>query len=887
MSFGENFSGYDCGHNRVAVKVGEPDPQTLKEVLDWYSLKLATMQQRTLFVAAAGNECGSASQAAPAALTSESLLVLRNMLTVGATDNDAKAYFSNAGPAVSIAAPGVKVLGEQPDSVRCPNNLKLENGTSQAAPLVSGAAGILQAISSVRGGKLKPKEVKQILLRSGARIATSGWDNLDVRRLDVLAAVCSVLGCEVPTNVYVADRDQGEVLAFGVSGGGQLATGDVVRKKRDLPTPVGLVASPVGWDLYAVQSGGGGAGIAELDAQSLQPHGSLIPLPPLETNRPKIVLSKDGRLLYVSTGDGIAIADTDDDRLVTRFQDLPEAYNWQASQGPLTPTLADRLQQLRTWLVDNRRVIADMELSSDGKTLFVATSTEIQGQSPAKVLFVDVDLYEDAALDAPDLQSDLRNYFTMRSDNLSDEGAFSPRGGPDEPSDLAVSPDGNQIYLVHNGYLLTPITADTSQLTGLILDAEFTLGYGSALAGSIAGSGGLGAISEIVSANLFLSADIAAELIKIIQGGELLVSSPGTISKFDSNVPAGQATDSFPSALVLGSTRPPLHYFDPVIKKRPMAMAIRPDGKRALVPYWFTGNFGVLDTDKQELDALRRNPDPQTDGFKGYVGVTQSIDLDNTLWPNDPADVALLFPWDIKYAQNGKFAVAVHAGSSGHSVCSADPNNPACAQHGAISIIDDTAIQKALDAHAGESVQFSPTSGATYTSSYFSVHPICESLNGAAARARCAQDVVTPIRQFSVDGSQSRFISPRAVAIGPFLRIETPRFGDHVTYADSVEFSWSDPKVSYYTLSVSEVGGDLVNIVPDQVIGVDARRASETIAAIFEPDITGKFPVNAVEYEIEVAVCFGTPCLLHPEDVADRERWLATASVRVRYEDAQ
>src|SRR5262249_6744140 len=122
---------------------------------------------------------------------------------------------------------------------------------------------------------------------------------------------------------------------------------------------------------------------------------------------------------------------------------------------------------------------------------------------------------------------------------------------------------------------------------------------------------------------------------------------------------------------------------------RPFAMAIRPDGRRALVGFYQTGNFAVLDLDAQKTF---QSPPVSTgaeagfaamppDRFQGPIGMTPAIPLDRNLWPDrgvlhpflsvvfntNPAlpspDEARLFTWDVAYAQNGKFAAATHVGS--------------------------------------------------------------------------------------------------------------------------------------------------------------------------------------------------------------------------------
>ena len=106
--------------------------------------------------------------------------------------------------------------------------------------------------------------------------------------------------------------------------------------------------------------------------------------------------------------------------------------------------------------------------------------------------------------------------------------------------------------------------------------------------------------------------------------------------------------------------------------------------QRALVAYFQTGNVGILDS----LAQLKfRNSPPSVpaenpifgvkplDMLHGVVAVTEALWFDNNLWPRrgvvsgrDPLDPnkrktapspdeSLLFPTDLEYAQNGRFAV--------------------------------------------------------------------------------------------------------------------------------------------------------------------------------------------------------------------------------------
>ena len=75
-----------------------------------------------------------------------------------ATD-DTFAPFSNFGPSVSIAAPGVDILSTYLDG-----GYAVDSGTSMAAPSVAAAAALIKANST----DFTPKQVKDAILNSGS-----------------------------------------------------------------------------------------------------------------------------------------------------------------------------------------------------------------------------------------------------------------------------------------------------------------------------------------------------------------------------------------------------------------------------------------------------------------------------------------------------------------------------------------------------------------------------------------------------------------------------------------------------------------------------------------------------------------------------------------------
>ncbi len=107
---------------------GGPDPQ-LAEAVQY------ALDQDVVVVAAAGNNGAGGQQNTtyPAAF--------RGVLAVGASDrNDERADFSQSGPFVGVAAPGVDMVSTVPIGGQC-----VDNGTSFAAPYVAAVAALIRA----------------------------------------------------------------------------------------------------------------------------------------------------------------------------------------------------------------------------------------------------------------------------------------------------------------------------------------------------------------------------------------------------------------------------------------------------------------------------------------------------------------------------------------------------------------------------------------------------------------------------------------------------------------------------------------------------------------------------------------------------------------------
>jgi serine protease len=118
------------------------------------ALSAAASTRSVLLVSAAGNDSRqlSGSRILPQTLDSP------NEITVASTDIlDSLSWFSNFGEHVEVAAPGERILSAFPAGT-----LKIDDGTSMAAPIVSGVAALLFSLHP----EASAAQVKQAILSS-------------------------------------------------------------------------------------------------------------------------------------------------------------------------------------------------------------------------------------------------------------------------------------------------------------------------------------------------------------------------------------------------------------------------------------------------------------------------------------------------------------------------------------------------------------------------------------------------------------------------------------------------------------------------------------------------------------------------------------------------
>ena len=130
-------------------------------------LRLMRAMPNVVFVFAAGNSESDAQGLIPA----DFALELPNAITVGATHQGNRAYFSNFGPAVTLGAPGQDVW-----VVDRHRGYDYAKGTSFAAPMVSGTVALLKALDS----KLSPDDIRRVIVETGDlhRVCTSSKDEV-------------------------------------------------------------------------------------------------------------------------------------------------------------------------------------------------------------------------------------------------------------------------------------------------------------------------------------------------------------------------------------------------------------------------------------------------------------------------------------------------------------------------------------------------------------------------------------------------------------------------------------------------------------------------------------------------------------------------------------
>jgi hypothetical protein len=541
----------------------------------------------------------------------------------------------------------------------------------------------------------------------------------------------------------------------------------------------------------------------------------------------------------------------------------------------------------------------DVTLSADGRTLFVTVQTGVgTDYQPGVLLPINVDLYTDADSETADVEPDLTNYLSQafsvtKTMQMSDARTVD---GGDEPSDVAVSPDGKFLYMANGG--LAGIAYKPGPELGPNTNPTNPQSFNDL---ALAATSGLSVAPDLASA-------VRADIDLIVAQGANLLSAIGNTGVFSVNPQSPWQVGKFPSEIVYGWAPPAENggrvvnqmRFRSVYAKRPFGITMRPDGNRALVSFFQTGNFGVLDLEHQSLFPYSPN-----DTFGGLVAVTQALRFDNFLWPSRGAytspdtqfvpspDERLLFPTAIEYSQNGRFAAAVHTGvrspgdvtallpdflfdtqarlsleQIGFQVdlqtgAATDPNGVSVGAFepytfdrggGAITILKDDAISRDLTANASRTI----TSVNGDLRPYYAEFPVCGIADPQFPV--CTVEPFTQLFEYRPSpGTKAKFDRPRALGIQPFVYVESPRNGDAIIKGTRVRVGWRDTRITKLRVRVTDLGVAGSTLPPTQLDPFNAtlttlERNRHSLTRKFQSFFVGDVPVSGHRYTLEIAM---------------------------------
>ena len=838
-----------------------------------------------LFIAAAGNDGVSASTRLPASLTNE----LENVMSVAGVAPstefqnrvDARAKFrkgsSNFGPlnqppgsgVIDIAAPGIVAAAGPAAGV-----ISDFTGTSAATPVVAGVAAILYSLEGMspelrdKGcqGVHRPGCIKRILKETaddisamwqltpgacGPRLGDPGSKTPCMLRLNALAAVVRVLDQRQPRyeRVLVADEDATEPMT-GASGGRMhpLAvapmTGERVVGRESIlkltGRPRAVVGSGDGLRGYVSMDGSPGR-VAIINMRDGMSEPSVGLESTVETQGTtagvNLALSADGRHVFGSAGRRLYLIDTETGESVNEIPSWKFVPN---SDPAKPPTLVQEPVQLVTKDAEGRRrlfpldpppdgcvfchdesILGRLTVSSDGARLYVVVRNGRDQEGGVLEL--------EAGL--PDVDTNMTGVQQDASKFLRVVGALPPAGTQHErgrePVEAAVSPDGQHLYVAQRGF------------------GNFVL---------------MGTAGRDVEAPGLIGP----------YRRRLITHEYKLEREFHAGVYFGWG---------LGSDD--VNADDQVYARRPHGIAIRPDGNRALMPFFQSGNFGVLDVDGQKRFP---NATSDADMFRGTVAVTPSVDLDDGLWPKRGDDVRLLFPTEVRYSQNGRFAVAVHGGSSGHADCKEKPEEKRfCTQEGEVSVIKDDDISEELEANIDRFGNF-------FLDPYYAVFPLCQTVEPRV----CVGEVMT---RLSVPPNL-KFRKPVGVAIQPIVAMLAPHTGENVWRTAPLVAQWRTAPVEITQVIFSLTKwfrgeaqqqvpvGTRVSLALPAFGAWGAKAVVDQVLRGSNPPGGGVQPQDGDVLELTVSLCglvTAPPRIGDPCGFVDRE--VSRTSVRVTYRE--
>lgn len=166
----------DAGASIISLSLGGPASRTLADAVAY------AQQRGALVVAAGGNEYQEGNPTTyPAAYP--------GVIGVAATDRfDQRAFFSNTGPYIDLAAPGVDIFSTYWGASS--STYRALSGTSMAAPHVAGLAGLVQSALP----ELTAVEVTEVLTMTAEKVGSTSYvngrnDEYGYGRIDARAAL--------------------------------------------------------------------------------------------------------------------------------------------------------------------------------------------------------------------------------------------------------------------------------------------------------------------------------------------------------------------------------------------------------------------------------------------------------------------------------------------------------------------------------------------------------------------------------------------------------------------------------------------------------------------------------------------------------------------------
>ncbi|WP_134683481.1 S8 family serine peptidase [Brevibacillus migulae] len=190
------YDAVDMGASVINLSLGA----SLSSKAEHDAIRYAA-EKGVLVVAAAGNEAGDVDY--PAAYP-ESIAV------AATTEQDEVPFFSNNGPEIDLAAPGVDIISTIPD-----NKYAYMSGTSMAAPHVSALAALLLAASPK---PLEASDLRAILTSTAADIDARGTDRYSGHgRIDFLEAIKQVASAPQSAAAFTLEElihDPEQYVAF-------------------------------------------------------------------------------------------------------------------------------------------------------------------------------------------------------------------------------------------------------------------------------------------------------------------------------------------------------------------------------------------------------------------------------------------------------------------------------------------------------------------------------------------------------------------------------------------------------------------------------------------------------------------------------------------------